>query len=106
MLCVVFLLAPGIPAGIALILSAIGNRLLNARRIRVTGARVSEFRGGAWVYTVVLGVAMLVTLGLGMFLVFQQHITWVAWVVGVLIFVITVAHGWLIERASRAAVES
>ena len=98
--CVVFLLFPGIPAGLALIASVIASRLLEGRRLRVTGTRRSEFGGRAGIYSVLAIVALIATLGVGMLLVFQLQLTWTAWLVGVAIFLITVAHGWLVERAT------
>jgi uncharacterized membrane protein YphA (DoxX/SURF4 family) len=98
---VVILLAPGLPAGIAVLVMVVSNPLLEALRRRISGEPPPAFRRPALPYTVGGIVLALGTLGLGLSLVHGLGLTWAAWLVGAVMFAVIVVFAWLADRAPR-----
>jgi uncharacterized membrane protein YphA (DoxX/SURF4 family) len=98
---VVILLAPGLPAGIAVLVMVLANPLLETLRRRVSGEPPPAFRRPALPYTVAGIVLALGSLGLGLYLVNGLGLTWAAWLSGALMFTVIVVFAWLADRAPR-----
>lgn len=99
---IVALLAPGIPASLALLALIIANALLEALRRRISGEPPPAFRSRALPYTVSGIVLVLGALALGWYLVLSLGLTEAAWLIGAVIFTIIFLSGWLGDRAALA----
>lgn len=97
---IVALLAPGLPATLAVLVLVIANPLLGALRRRISGEPPPAFRGPALPYTVSGIVLVLGAFALGWYLVFTLGITWVAWAIGAGVFAVVLVGGWLADRAA------
>lgn len=85
---VVVILAPGIPAGIAVIVLAVALTALDAARQRVQPSKQRWNRKSTLAAFLLVGV-----FAIGFFLTVQLGLTWIAWVTGAMLFLLTVVFG-------------